>query len=187
MTISTQFGLNSLEWGEVDLSLMTLDFWATTPSLVQMERMNEETKEVGILAAPVPGNVAGWAEAVRRYGKLSLAQVLQPAIEYAENGFAVNDNLSSAIRSTETVAPDQDRFFRRSVIRRHPTTARIFLPGGRIPNSGEILVQEDLAGTSRWVSRTVGVAKTGATPVRIVRLIRFGSATPDESAANPHL
>ena len=60
--------------------LMTLDFWATTPSLVQMERMNEETKEVGILAAPVPGNVAGWAEAVRRYGKLSLAQVLQPAI-----------------------------------------------------------------------------------------------------------
>ena len=132
--------------------LMTLDFWATTPSLVQMERMNEETKEVGILAAPVPGNVAGWAEAVKRYGKLSLAQVLQPAIEYAENGFPVNDNLSNSIRSTETVAPDQDRFFRRSVIRRHPTTARIFLPGGRIPNAGEILVQEDLAGTLRKIA-----------------------------------
>ena len=132
--------------------LMTLDFLGETPSLVRMERMNEETKEVGILAALVPGNVAGWAEAVERYGKLSLAQVLQPAIEYAENGFPVNNNLSNSIRSTETVAPDQDRFFRRFVIRRHPTTARIFLPGGKVPNPGEILVQKDLARTLKKIA-----------------------------------
>ena len=38
----------------------------------------------GILAAPVPSAAWGWDDAVRRFGKLSLKEIMQPAIEYAE-------------------------------------------------------------------------------------------------------
>lgn len=130
----------------------TLDFWGTVPSLVRMDRMNEETKEAGILAACVPGNVAGWGEAVKGYGKLSFAQVLQPAIEYAESGFPVDINLSNAIRDTETVVTENDRFFRKSVLRRFATSTRVFLPGGKVPEPGDILVQKDLARTLKKIA-----------------------------------
>jgi gamma-glutamyltranspeptidase/glutathione hydrolase len=49
----------------------------------------------GILAAPVPSAAWGWDDAVRRFGKLSLKEVLQPAIEYAEKGFPVSEVIGS--------------------------------------------------------------------------------------------
>jgi len=45
----------------------------------------------GYKAATVPGVVAGWFAAHERYGKLSFAQILAPAIDYAENGFPANE------------------------------------------------------------------------------------------------
>ncbi|MBI4455204.1 MAG: gamma-glutamyltransferase [Acidobacteria bacterium] len=133
--------------------LITLDYWGTTPSLVYPERMNEETKEAGILAALVPGAVAGWAEAVKKYGKLSLATVLQPAIEYAENGFPVDNELSNFIRTSSEIDVRADRWpFQRSKFRRFQTSARIFLPGGRVLAPGEILVQKDLARTLKKIA-----------------------------------
>src|SRR5687768_1121423 len=44
----------------------------------------------GALSVTVPGAVRLWADALGRYGRLELAQVLQPAIEYAEGGFPVS-------------------------------------------------------------------------------------------------
>ena len=41
----------------------------------------------GILSVSVPGAVGGWADALKRYGTITLAQALQPAIRYAERGF----------------------------------------------------------------------------------------------------
>jgi len=49
----------------------------------------------GILAAPVPSSAWGWDEAVRRFGKLSLKEIMQPAIEYAEKGFPVSEIIGS--------------------------------------------------------------------------------------------
>ena len=44
------------------------------------------------LGAGVPGTVAGWEEALRRYGTMSLAEALQPAIRIARRGFAVDQS-----------------------------------------------------------------------------------------------
>jgi gamma-glutamyltranspeptidase/glutathione hydrolase len=60
---------------------------------------------------------------------------LNPAIEYAEKGFPVFSHLQSVIRSSQkTLGAD-------------PAWANVFLPGGKLPDLGDLLVQSDLAGT----------------------------------------
>src|SRR5690606_35627594 len=56
------------------------------------ERFAQRTKmdETGWDTVTVPGVIAGWAELSRRFGKLDFAELLQPAIGYAENGFHVS-------------------------------------------------------------------------------------------------
>lgn len=124
------------ETGEV----RTLDFRGTVPLAVDLKRMNRDTKEYGVLAACVPGTVAGWAEVLEEYGTLSFARVLAPAIQYAKNGFPISYSLSQAIRDNE------------DLIRRFPTTALIFLPDGNIPRPGQRLVQKNLAATLEKVA-----------------------------------
>src|SRR6266511_3718623 len=56
-----------------------------------IDRMPSE----GIHTVTVPGAVDGWAKILERYGTMKLAQVLQPAIEYAERGFPVTDVIAA--------------------------------------------------------------------------------------------
>ena len=48
----------------------------------------------GILPVTVPGTVWGWEEVLKRFGKLSFKEVLEPAIRYAENGFPVSERIA---------------------------------------------------------------------------------------------
>src|SRR6202790_5645574 len=48
----------------------------------------------GILTVTVPGSVWGWEDALRRFGKLTFKEVLQPAIDYADNGFPVSQRIA---------------------------------------------------------------------------------------------
>ena len=57
----------------------------------------ENMSVVGAKAAGVPGTVLGLWEAHKKFGKLKWAEVVQPAIGYAENGFVVADTQSRAI------------------------------------------------------------------------------------------
>ena len=95
---------------------------------------------VGHLAAGVPGSVAGMWEAHRRFGSLPWAELVQPAANLAE-GIVVHERLGQSLRSYE------ERF------RRFPSTARVFLPGGRVPRVGDRLEQKDLAETFRRIAR----------------------------------
>jgi gamma-glutamyltranspeptidase/glutathione hydrolase len=52
----------------------------------------------GILAVTVPGSAWGWEEVLKRFGKLTFKEVLQPAINYAENGFPVSQRIASEWR-----------------------------------------------------------------------------------------
>lgn len=53
----------------------------------------------GHLATGVPGSVDGMVEAHRKYGKLTWAQVLQPAIDLAQNGFKITQRQSAELNS----------------------------------------------------------------------------------------
>jgi gamma-glutamyltranspeptidase/glutathione hydrolase len=72
----------------------------------------------------VPGAVAGWALLHKRLGKLAFADVLAPAIGYAERGFAVSSVVNE---KWELAAP---------LLREQPGFAEHFLPRGRVPEIG---------------------------------------------------
>jgi gamma-glutamyltranspeptidase/glutathione hydrolase len=90
----------------------------------------------GPLSAIVPSAMDALLLALEKYGRMSLAEVIQPAIELAE-GFPLDPRFA---RSLERSRP---------ILEKWPTTQRVFLPGGRVPKEGEIFVQADLARTFR--------------------------------------
>ena len=88
----------------------------------------------GLLAGGLPGVVDAWYVLLDRWGTMSLEQVLEPAIELAENGFPLSERLA-------VILAEADK------IRKYPTTVKIYLPNGRPPKAGEIFKNLDLAGT----------------------------------------
>ena len=93
--------------------------------------------DTGIKAGVVPGLFGGWIALLQRFGTLSLAEVLEPAIGYAENGHPLEPSVAAAIRGAE------------ADFREHPSSAGVFLPGGRLPEAGETFRMPDLARTMR--------------------------------------
>ncbi len=86
------------------------------------------------LSVGVPGTVAGMALALEKYGTMSLAQVMAPAIFLARDGVTVTPQMANALHR------------RKKRLSRHRPTARIFLNAdGETWSSGERLVQSDLA------------------------------------------
>src|SRR5438445_5597824 len=90
----------------------------------------------GLLAGGLPGVVDAWYIVLDRWGTMSFAQVLQPAIDLAENGFPLSEAAASQIA-------DENK------ILKYPTTVKIYLPDGHVPEAGDILRNPDLARTLR--------------------------------------
>ncbi|MBT8399211.1 MAG: gamma-glutamyltransferase, partial [Rhodothermia bacterium] len=96
----------------------------------------------GPLAVGVPGTVAGLALAHQRLGSLPWSDLLEPAVELAENGFPVDWNL---FRFLEWVEEHRVEF---------PSTARVFLDSlQKAPQPGSLLRQPDLAATLRRIQQ----------------------------------
>ena len=91
--------------------------------------------DVGPLAVGVPGSLKGWCETLEACGTFRLADVLQPAIRYAREGFLVTPYLAGIVSA---VAESMRRF---------PETAKTFMPGGSPIKSGDRLVQKEYAET----------------------------------------
>ncbi|MFJ6135013.1 gamma-glutamyltransferase [Kitasatospora sp. NPDC092286] len=87
------------------------------------------------LSVGVPGTPATWETAVREWGRHSLGDALAPARRIAEQGFTVDQTFQ------DQTALNQDRF------KDFPATAKLFLPGGRLPAVGSTLRNPDLAAT----------------------------------------
>ena len=100
----------------------------------------DQENDVGPLAVGVPGSLAGWCELLERHGTLSLEDVLQPAIRYAERGFVTTPYLSGCITLTA------------EAMARFPETARTFMPEGTPLAAGDRCVQGEYADTLRLIA-----------------------------------
>jgi gamma-glutamyltranspeptidase/glutathione hydrolase len=94
----------------------------------------------GVHSVTVPGAVAGWAALHSRFGRLTLAQDLAPAIFYAEHGFPVSDIIAER---WSAYVPK---------LTAEPTAAATYLPGGHVPQSGEVFRNRDLAQSLRLIA-----------------------------------
>ena len=85
--------------------------------------VNRERATRSLLSTAVPGSVAGMVMVQRRYGCLSLAAVLQPAIDLAERGFPVGAELAESLRDAAPLL-GADPTSRRLFFRLSPEMAR---------------------------------------------------------------
>ena len=129
----------------------------------------------GVMSVTVPGALAGWDTLVRSYGKRTLAQVLQPAIGYARDGFPVSP-IIAAQWADET-----------AFLLRDSAAAATFLPGGRAPKAGEWFRNADYARTLRTIADSgIGTFYGGSIGKRLVSRLKAldGFVTLDDLRKN---
>jgi len=122
-----------------------LDFREKAPaaasSNMYLDKQGNVTGEsrFGYRSAGVPGTVAGLAEAERRWGKLGLAKVMQPAIRLARDGVALTQDESVLLHDAGLARDSESK--------------RIFQRNGKFYETGEILKQPELARTLERIAR----------------------------------
>ena len=89
-----------------------------------------------LLSGTVPGVVDAWYTLLDRWGTMTFAQVLQPAIDTAENGFPIGERMAAAIAGSRK-------------LKKYPTSVKVYFPGGAAPRPGDIFRNPDLARTLR--------------------------------------
>ncbi|HSA54138.1 MAG TPA: gamma-glutamyltransferase [Gemmatimonadaceae bacterium] len=115
----------------------------------------------GILSVSVPGAVRAWEDALARFGTITLAEALGPAIDYADRGLPVSTRLALDIAGEQRkVAGDS-------------ALAQVFLVNGNAPEPGTLLLQRDLAGSLRAIAAGgADVLYTGALAQRIAEFMQ---------------
>ena len=96
----------------------------------------------GIHAVTVPGAVDGWAKMHERFGKLPWSSLFESAIAYAECGFPVSEVVRELWAAPDAV----------SKLQALPETARVFLPGNKPPQTGDVFRNRGLAAAYRMVA-----------------------------------
>jgi gamma-glutamyltranspeptidase / glutathione hydrolase len=104
-------------------------------------KLDNEAATIGYRSVAVPGTVAGLALALKTYGHLKLAEVMQPAIRYADQGIPVTEKLA---REFSRERPDLQRF---------SWSSRIFLNDGKLFKAGDTLRQPELAATLKRIAQ----------------------------------
>lgn len=111
---------------------------APAPAGADVSTLTRDDALRGYKAGMVPAALAAWAEALENYGTMSLAEVLEPAIYYAEEGFPITARLADSLRNP--------------ILTVFPTSAQVYQPGGKFLRAGELLVQSGMARTLRTVA-----------------------------------
>jgi gamma-glutamyltranspeptidase/glutathione hydrolase len=97
--------------------------------------------KAGAATVTVPGALDGYLALHERFGSMDLADLVAPAVDYAEEGCPVGLKIS------------QVWHWGASKLQHFNTTPEAYLPGGRPPSAGDIFQQADLAGTWRHIGR----------------------------------
>ncbi len=136
---------------------VALDFYPTAPAAARPDMYEwiptptqggyrfwtvGDLNTTGAQSVCVPGNVAAWLYAHRRWASLPLATIIEPAVAYARNGVPMSRRM--ALASAET----RDR------LARFPAAAKLWLrPDGSPLQEGDVVVQTDLANTLELIAR----------------------------------
>lgn len=122
------------------------------PALLSVDTLKQagytEMPKYGWGAVTVPGVTSGWAEINKRFGKLSLSQILEPAASYARDGFPVSPVVSALWnRLAESFKKELSPEF-------YEAWAADFTIGGRAPRAGEIFKYKGMAETLEELGKT---------------------------------
>jgi len=135
--------LFAIVWDADKKELTALNASGRSPKSLSLDyfHKNKMTKipSHGPLPVSVPGCVDGWFELHEKYGKLPISEILQPAIDYAENGFPVTELIAYYLGRSVPFLSKYDGF------------AEVFAPKGKAPLKGEIFKNPALANTFKKI------------------------------------
>ncbi len=134
--------LFAIVWDAKTQKLYGLNASGRSPQSLTYERLKQELQRLnrdripslGPLPVSVPGCVDGWFELHGRFGSKPMNEILQPAIDYANEGFPVSELIAYYWERSRGLS-------------RYPGFAETFLPHGRAPGKGEIFRNPKLANT----------------------------------------
>ncbi|MGB9384949.1 MAG: gamma-glutamyltransferase, partial [Pseudolabrys sp.] len=162
---------------------LAIDYRETAPAkaseamfLDTQGNADPEKSRDSALSVGVPGTVAGLALAHAKYGsgKFTLAELIAPAIDLAEKGFKVEDDLADSLPQA------------RERLKRWPATTAIFFNGDQPMREGERLIQLDLADTLRAIAKDgPGAFYRGRTAAQIAdAVVKAGGIMSKDDLAN---
>lgn len=123
-------------------------------------KLNDDAAAVGDKAVGVPGSVAGFVYAERKYGKLTLAEVMAPAIRLASDGYVLSTEEAQALHT--------------DYLSKFPVSRRIFQRDGNFYQPGEFFRQPLLAATLRAIAANPDDFYHGAIAKKLVADIQKG-------------
>ena len=128
----------------------SIDAEGTAPKLATIDWYNKNNggkipNSDGLLSASLPGVIDAWYVLLDRWGTMTFAQVLEQAIDVAENGFPIGDGLARAIAGSKK-------------IQKYPTSKKVYFPNGKAPHPGDIFRNVD----SAWMLRKLVEAEQAA-------------------------
>jgi len=137
--------LFAIIWSADKQKLFGLNASGRSPRSLKLDYFRKNGYEFipsyGPLSVSVPGCVDGWFEMHNMFGRLSMRDILQPAITYATEGFPVSEVIAYYLdRNTKAL---QD----------YPNIKEVYMPGGKSPSKGEIFKNPLLAGTLEKIVR----------------------------------
>ncbi len=123
--------------------VVSINAEGTAPKLATIEwyKRNQDGKipvNEGLLAGTVPGVVDAWYLLLDRWGTMTFAQALQPAIELAENGFPLSEGLAGAIQGSKK-------------LRKFPSSMKVYFGAAEGPRAGQVFRNPDLARTLKML------------------------------------
>ncbi len=137
--------LFAIIWSARDQKLYGLNASGRSPKSLTLKYFKENGYDKipshGVLPISVPGAVDGWFEMHGEFGTMDMKDILQPAIDYARNGFPV----------TELIA-----YYMASGIhnlKQFPNVADVYMPNGKSPAKGEIFKNPALANTLEKIAK----------------------------------
>ncbi len=112
-----------------------LGVWPQAASVDYFKKNHGGQLPPGVLRSLTPAAADAWITALSRFGTMTFGQVAESAIDLAGNGFPMFRYLAGRFVTAF------------EAYNANPSTAEIFLPGGRAPKQGEMFYQRDLAAT----------------------------------------
>ena len=136
--------LFAIVWDNKTQKLYGLNSSGPAPLAITLEHFKKQgLKRIpyhGPLPWTVPGCVDGWFELHKKFGKLDMKTILQPAADYAENGFPLSELIA--------------HYWRRSVMlfKEYENFQKLYAPGGKLLQKGDIFKNPELAKTLRLIA-----------------------------------
>ena len=114
---------------------------ATRDMFVRKGKADTKLSQTGALASGVPGEVAAFDYAIKKFGRKRFSDLLMPAAKLAEDGFPLNAGYASRL-----IANSND-------LALFPASRAIFFHEGKLPGKGDVLKQRDLGATYRAIAQ----------------------------------